>query len=140
MFKKKSKFIALGIFLILFFMIGCNDKVNFAKAEKVVNSYISAQVEGNKNKINNLLSPGLEEKFKKEKLYFCEKYDLKKPKLAKVNIYEMQSSGQKKIFAANYLIEGKGGKLNNVCLIYLEKDGEKWIIKDINENSLNKSL
>lgn len=140
MFKIKIKILFLISILLLSILMGCNDKVNFGKADKVIASFISAQVEGQKDIVNSVISEDLKEKFTKDNLYFRDKYNLDKPNLSTTNIFELQSNEKQKIIAANYVVEGQDEKLNITSLFYLEKEEDKWIIKYIEEKALNKSL
>ena len=138
MSKNKIKNLFLISTLLLLLTIGCNDKVNFGKAEKVVASFISAQVEGDIKTVDSLISQELKEQFNENNQYFQEKYDLDKPNLATINIFELQSDEKQKVIAANYLVEAQGNKLSITSLFLLEKEGDKWIIKSVEEISLQR--
>ena len=138
MSKIQLKSLVLIFILLLLLTIGCNDKVNFGKAEKVVASFISAQVEGDIKTVDSLISQELKEQFNENNQYFQEKYDLDKPNLATINIFELQSDEKQKVIAANYLVEAQGNKLSITSLFLLEKEGDKWIIKSVEEISLQR--
>lgn len=126
--------------LLILLPLGCNDKVNFGKADRMVGSYISAQVKGDKQTVDSVINQDLKDIFMKEKLYFQDKYDLEKASLATTNIFELQSNEKQKIIAANYVIEDGQKRLNITSLFLLEKKGDNWSIKSIEEIALQKSL
>ena len=139
MSKNTIKSLVLIFILLLLLTIGCNDQVNFGKAEKVVASFVSAQVEGDKQTVNSLISQELKKQFNENNQYFQEKYNLDKPNLVTTNIFELQSDEKQKVIVANYHVEAQGEKLNISSLFLLEKKGDKWIIESLEEISLSRS-
>ena len=70
MSKNTIKSLVLIFILLLLLTIGCNERVNFGKAEKVVASFVSAQVEGDKQTVNSLISQELKKQFNENNQYF----------------------------------------------------------------------
>lgn len=122
---KRSFFILIIILSVI--LVGCPDKVNYAKGESIVEAYLQGQIEGNKEKVNSVIN------MKDEPLEYKKKYALKNAEITKMQIEELQSNKKRKIITASYVIKDGDRQLNGISILVLKKKNEKWLVNEVKE-------
>lgn len=131
--RKNALLILLMLCAIIF--SGCGRiTVDFTNPESVAQAFIQCQARNDRQTLKTLLTPDLQEKFEKEKLFLGERLELKKPKLMKQEIQKVWDESEKKIYQINYVVEYKtqeGEKKKSLReAIAVVKQGNSWYVED----------